>query len=200
MNDSIAQSWWVPALRGVIAVLFGALALMWPGLSLLAFVTLFAAYALAGGVVSVIGAFRNRKTDDEWWLLLILGLVGIGAGIVAIVHPAMTALVLILVIAANALISGVLDIASAIRLRKSINGEWMLILNGIVSIVFGVVAFLMPAAGALALAWMISFYAVLTGILLLSTAFRLRTASRGEFKERRIRPDRRHVSAIPAHS
>lgn len=199
MNDSLTQSWWVLALRGVIAILFGVLAIIWPGLTLLAFVSLFAAYALLTGAVSVYGAMKHRKKDDEWWLLLLLGLVGIGAGIVTVIHPSMTALVLVLVIAANALVSGVLDIAVAIRLRKSIQGEWMLILNGIVSIAFGVLAFLFPVAGALGLVWMISFYAVLTGMLLLSLAFRLRATSRGAFKERRVQSDRRHVPSLHAH-
>jgi len=202
MNNALSRSWWIPAVRGVIAILFGVLAIMWPGLTLLALVSLFAAYALLTGAVSAYGAIKNRNTDDEWWLLLLLGVVGIGAGIVAMLHPLMTALVLILVMAANALISGVLDIAVAIRLRKSVHGEWMLILNGLVSIAFGVLAFLYPAAGALALVWLISFYASLTGVLLLALAFRLRAASHvttTTFSERRVISDRRHVPSLHAH-
>lgn len=199
MNDSLLRSWWVPALRGVIAILFGLLALMWPGLTLLSLVALFAAYALLTGVVSVMGAIKNRKRDDEWWLLLLLiGLVGIGAGVIAMIHPGLTAMVLVLVIASNALITGVLDIAAAIRLRKMIHGEWLLVLNGIASIAFGVLAFLFPAAGALALVWMISLYAAVTGVLLLGVAFRLRTQTRMEAPDRRVTRDRR-VTTTHAH-
>src|SRR5437016_5238945 len=138
MNELLLRSWWMLALRGLVALLFGILALLWPGITLLWLVALFAAYALIGGAVSVIGAVRNRKSDEEWWLILLLGLVSIGAGAITIFHPALTALVLVLVMGANALVTGILDIAVAIRLRKEIRGEWLLGLAGIVSIVFGI--------------------------------------------------------------
>lgn len=204
MNDSLMQAWWVLALRGVIAILFGVLAFIWPGLTLLVLVGLFAAFALLSGIVSVIGIIKNKERDDNRWLLLILGLVSIGAGVIAMVHPALTALVLVLVMGANALISGVLDIIAAIRLRKAIHGEWMLVLSGIVSITFGVLVFLFPQAGALAMVWLVSFYAVLAGALLLGAAFRLRTSTKtakagGTTMDRRTIPDRRasHVHAHP---
>jgi uncharacterized membrane protein HdeD (DUF308 family) len=174
------------ALRGVIALLFGILAFVWPGLTLLWLVALFAAYTLLGGVVSFIGAVQNRRSDEEWWLILLFGLVRIGAGVIAIWHPDLTALVLVLVIGANALITGVLDIIVAIRLRKAIRGEWLLILAGVASIVFGVLVFLFPGAGALALVWLISMHAIVTGVLLLALAFRarawVRTVELGTFQ------------------
>jgi uncharacterized membrane protein HdeD (DUF308 family) len=175
MNELFLQSWWMLALRGAIALLFGVLAVLWPGITLLWLAALFAAYALIGGAVSIIGAVKNRKSDEEWWLILLLGLVSLGAGVIAILHPGLTALVLVLIMGANALVTGVLDIAVAIRLRKVIRGEWLLILAGIVSIVFGVLVFLFPGAGALALVWLISVYAIVTGVLLLALAFRART-------------------------
>ena len=178
MKELLSQSWWMLALRGVIALLFGVLALAWPGLTLLWLVVLFAAYALLVGVVSVIGAVRHRSSDGKWWLILLLGLVSIGAGVIAILSPDLTALVLVLVMGANALITGVLDIASAIRLRKAIQGEWLLILAGIASVVFGVLVLLFPGAGALALVWLISVYAIVTGVLLLVLAFRARAWAR----------------------
>lgn len=110
-----------------------------------------------------------------WWLILLLGLVSIGAGVIAILHPGITALFLVLVMGANALITGVLEIVAAIRLRKEIRGEWLLILTGIVSIAIGALVFLFPGAGALALVWLISFYAAFTGALLLALAFRARS-------------------------
>lgn len=201
MNDSLMQSWWVLALRGAIAILFGVLAFMWPGLTLLMLVGLFAAFALLSGGASAMGAVKNRQHDDNWWLLLLLALVGIGAGVIAIIHPALTALVLVLVMGANALITGVLDIVAAIRLRKAIQGEWMLVLSGIASIAFGILVFLFPQAGALAMVWLISAYAVLTGALLLGAAFRLRasTKAKGATIDRRVIPDRR-MSHAHAHS
>ncbi len=199
MNNIFLQSWWVLALRGVLGILFGVLALLWPGLTLVSLIALFAAFALLSGVVAVIGAFRHRHADDNWWLLL-TGLVGIGAGVIAVFNPTLTALVLVLVIGANALITGVLDIAAAIRLRKQIEGEWLLILSGLASVAFGVMVFLFPAAGALALVWLISLYAFVTGILLLGLSFRVRRLAHGTgrpLRERRVNPDRRGTPAHP---
>jgi uncharacterized membrane protein HdeD (DUF308 family) len=178
MNELISRSWWMLAWLGVIAMLFAILALVWPDLTLLTLDALFAAYAISSGIMWIIGAVRHRKSGEDWWLALLLGLVSIGAGLIAILRPGITALVLVLVIGANALISGVLEIVAAIRLRKEIQGESFLILTGIVSIVFGILVFLFPGAGALALVWLISFYAAFTGALLLALAFRARSWAR----------------------
>ena len=199
MTEALMKAWWILALRGACAILFGVLALLWPGITLLTLVTLFAAYALIGGVVSIAGAVANRRRDEDWWMPLLIGLVGIGAAVVAVLQPALTALVFVLVIGAYALMTGVLDIAFAIRMRKIIRGEWLLILSGIVSLIFGALVFLFPGAGALALIWLISLYAVVTGALLLGVAFRLRTrsAKTGTWVERRTTPDRRVSVAHP---
>lgn len=200
MNDMLSRSWRMLAFRGVIAILFGVLALVWPGLTLLVLTALFAAYALLTGVVLVVGSVRSRKSNDDWWLPLMVGLVSLGAAAVATLRPSLTALVLVLVVGANALVTGVLDIATAIRLRKTIRNEGLLILNGAASIAFGVLVFLFPDAGALALAWLISLYALLTGILLLAFALRLRartTVKATVEKDRRTIPDRRMA---PAHT
>jgi uncharacterized membrane protein HdeD (DUF308 family) len=179
MNETLLKSWWMLALRGAIAIIFGVLAVMVPQLTLLWLIALFAAYALLGGAVWIFGAIKNRKADDQWWVLLMLGLVSIGAGTIAVIHPALTALVLILLMGANALVTGVLDVVVAIRLRKFIRGEVLLVLTGIASIVFGVIVFLYPmGAGALALVWLISIYAIITGVLLLAAALRIRTWTR----------------------
>jgi uncharacterized membrane protein HdeD (DUF308 family) len=175
MNDFLSRAWWMLALRGVIAVIFGILAILWPGLTLLWLAALFAVYALFSGIVSIVGAVKNRTSEREWWIILLLGLVSVCAGIIAIIHPAMTALVLVLVMGANALVTGVLDIVTAIRLRKTMEHEWLLILAGLASVVFGFLVFLFPGAGALALVWLISAYAIATGILLLALAFRARS-------------------------
>jgi uncharacterized membrane protein HdeD (DUF308 family) len=200
MENFFARSWSVLALRGAFGILFGALALMWPQLTLLTLVALFAAYALLSGMTAIVGAIRNRKRDDDWWVMLLLGIVSTGAGILAIANPAVTALVLVLVIGANALVTGVLDIVAAIRLRKAIEGEWMLALSGLASIAFGAIVFFAPEAGALATVWLISMYAFVTGALLLVAAFRVRAVVKGKEvgrgERRSMMGDRR---AAPAH-
>lgn len=184
MDSFFIRSWWVLALRGLAGILFGVLTLAWPGLTLLTLIALFAAYALVGGVVSVAGAVRHRRNDDDRWLAMLLGLVSIGAGVVAVMRPALTALVLVMVMAANALVIGVLDIVAALRLRREIEGEWMLVLAGLASIGFGAVVFLYPFAGVLTLVWLVSLYAFVTGALLLLQAARVRARSRAGMQAR----------------
>ena len=192
MEDFFIRSWWVPALRGIVAILFGLLALAWPGLTLLSLVGLFAAFALIAGIASVAGAIRHRRTEDDWWMALLLGLVSIGA--IALFAPVLTALVLVLLIGANALVTGVLDILAAVRLRKTIQGEWLLGLSGLASIVFGAIVSFFPGAGALALVWLVSVYALVTGALLLTLALRMRSRAGPRHvpgPERRVLPERR---------
>jgi uncharacterized membrane protein HdeD (DUF308 family) len=174
MNQLLKRSWWMLAIRGVAAILFGVLAILWPDITLLVLVGLFAAYAFITAAVYISASLKNRQADKGWWMLLLLGLIAVAAGGIAIFYPLVTAFVLVLLMGANALISGILDIAMAIRLRKEIRNEWMLILAGIVSVVFGVLVFIFPGAGALAMVWIVSFYATLTGVLLLALAFKLR--------------------------
>jgi uncharacterized membrane protein HdeD (DUF308 family) len=172
------RSAWMLMLRGAVAIVFGLLAIAWPDLTLLLLVAMFAVYALLGGVVSIVAAFQIRRAESKWWLPLLLGVVSVVAGIYALVAPAVTALVLVLVMGANAIITGALDIAIAVRLRRVLRGEWLLALGGMVSILFGVLVFAFPPAGALALVWMISVYAVLSGALLFALGVRTRRASR----------------------
>jgi len=174
MKELLARSWWMLALQGIVALLFGVLALLLPGLTLLWLVAMFAAYALITGAIALYGAVKNRTMDKGWWLILLLGLVSVAAGVLAIFNPGLTALALVLLMGANALVTGALEIAVAIRLRKTVRNEWLLILAGLVSIIFGGLVLAFPGAGALALVWLISFYAVLSGVLLLSLAFRVK--------------------------
>lgn len=174
MPNVISQTWWMLASRGVAALIFGVLALAVPGITLLWLVALFAAFALITGAVATYAGLKHRRTDDRWWLGLLLGLASVGAGVIAIVHPDLTALVLVLLMGANAIVTGVLDIAFALRLRNEIRGEWALALAGFVAIAFGVLVFLFPGAGALAMVWLISVYAMTAGLLLLVAAFRAR--------------------------
>jgi uncharacterized membrane protein HdeD (DUF308 family) len=124
--------------------------------------------------LALYGAVKNRTKDKSWWLILVLGLVSVAAGILAAFNPGITALVLVLLMGANALVAGVLQVAMAIRLRKAVRGEWLLGIVGAISIVFGAMVLVFPGAGALALVWLISVYAVASGILLLLLAFRVK--------------------------
>lgn len=176
MNDTLMRSWWMLALRGVIAIAFGVLAILFPVLTLGWLLALFAAFALLSGAVWIFGAVRHRKADEQWWVLLLLGLASVGAGALALLHPAITLLVLILLIGANALVTGVLDIVVAVRIRKKIQGASLLIASGVASIVFGIIVFLFPVGiGGLAVVWLISAYALVTGVLMLVLAWRVRS-------------------------
>jgi uncharacterized membrane protein HdeD (DUF308 family) len=169
------------------------LALIWPEITLFVLVALFAAFALISGAASIVVAIRHRGSDSGWWLmLLLLGLVSVAAGIIAIVDPRITIFVLVLLMGANALFTGVLDIILAIRLRKQIEGEWLLALSGVISIVFGVVVIVFPPAGALAIAFLVGLYATVIGILLLVLAFRVRQWAK------HLRWVERWFEAIPA--
>src|SRR5687767_5578634 len=171
--DSLTQNWWAVALRGLAGILFGIITFISPGISLAALVLLFGAYAFADGVLSIVSAVRRRGAD-RWWLLLLQGIVGIGAGVVTLLWPGITAIALLFVIAAWALVGGVLQVAAAIRLRKVITGEWLLALSGVLSIALGVLLVLFPGPGALALVIWIGAYAFVFGILLLVLGFKLR--------------------------
>jgi len=161
-------------LRGLVAIAFGVLVWFQPGISLAALVLLFGAYSAADGILGVWTAIAERKEREHWALLLIWGLLGIGIGILTFLVPGITALALLFYIAIWAVATGVLEIVAAIRLRKEIEGEWLLILGGLVSVVVGVILMAQPLAGALAVLWLIAIYAVIFGVLLVILAFRVR--------------------------
>ncbi|SRR6266851_2035042 len=170
-----ADHWWAFALRGVAAVIFGILAFVWPGVTLAVLILFWGAYALVDGILALVAAFRTGQ-DHRWWLI-VEGVVGIATGVVTFVWPGLTALVLIYIIAVWALITGVLEIIAAIRLRRVIENEWWMALGGVASLIFGVILLIAPGAGALALIWLIAAYAIIFGVLLLALAFRLRGLS-----------------------
>jgi len=175
LRRALAENWWLLLLRGIAAVAFGILALTWPGVTVVALAFLFAAYALADGVCALGAAIFGHAGGmaPRWWLATV-GVIGILTGIVAFAAPGLTALFLLLVIAAWAIVSGIMEIIGAIQLRKEIEGEWWLIARGVLSIVFGAILFASPASGALALIWIIGFYAILAGGTLIGLAFRLK--------------------------
>ena len=146
MLQVLARNWWLIALRGLVAVLFGAAAFAWPALTLLALVALFGAYALVDGAAAIVSAVRGADGGGRSWALLVEGLVGVAAGVWALAAPGLTALALLYVIAGWALVTGVLEIVAAIRLRDELEGEWMLATGGLLSALFGLYVAVFPAA------------------------------------------------------
>ena len=174
---SLAEKWWLLLLRGVAAIIFGMLAFFWPGITLLSLTFLWGAYAFADGIFSLWAAISGKvaaETSTRWWLAA-TGIVSVLAAFVAFFWPGMTTLVLLMFIASWAIIIGVLQIWGAIELRKEVQGEWLLALYGVLWIAFGVVMFAQPGAGALALVWMIGWFAILSGCMSIALAFRLKT-------------------------
>ena len=174
MVQVLARNWWALALRGLFGIIFGLIALFAPGLTLIALVILFGAYSLVDGVFGVVAAVRAAEAHHRWGWLLVEGIAGILTGIITFVWPGITAIVLLYLIAAWAIVTGVLELIAAARLRGQIANEWMLLLAGAASIIFGLILITRPAAGALALIWLIGIYALVFGILVLILAFRLR--------------------------
>ena len=172
---SLADNWWLLLFRGLAAIAFGVLAFFWPGLTLITLTWLWGAYALSDGLIAICAAFNATGGDagPRWWLGL-SGVASIVAGVIAFWYTDMTTLVLLMFIAAWAIIIGATQIWGAIALRKELQREWLLILNGVLSIAFGVILMAQPDTGALAVAWMIAWYAILFGCLYIALAFRLR--------------------------
>ena len=175
MWSDLGRNWGWIVVRGIAAVIFGVLALVLPGVTLAALVLLWGAYALADGIIALIAAFRIRDRGKPFWALLVVGILGIAAGILTFIWPGMTALVLLAFIAAWSLVMGIFQIIAAVRLRKSIENEWLLGLSGLLSIIFGVLMLINPGAGALAVIWVIGAYAVLFGVLLIALGIKLRS-------------------------
>ena len=174
----LARNWWVLLLRGLVAILFGCSTFAWPGISLAALVLLFGGFCLADGLMAAWTAFSNRKQQENGWLLLIGGLLGIGVGLLTLFQPAVTGLALLFYIAIWAVATGVVQVLTAIRLRQEIANEWMLVLAGLASVALGALLMARPGAGALAALWLIAFYAIVFGILLVALAFRVRSVAR----------------------
>lgn len=165
-------------LRGLAAIAFGILAFAWPGLTLLTLLFLFAAYVLADGIFALIAALTGRDHGMPTWWLVLIGLLGAAFAAVTFFWPGVTALVLVMIIGAWALVRGIFETIASIQLWKELDDAWILSLSGIVSIVFGGAVLVMPGAGALALVWLIGAYAIVFGIILVVLSFRLRKLNR----------------------
>lgn len=174
MIRTTARYWWLVVLRGVAAVLFGILAFVWPQLTLGALILLFAGYALVDGIMSIGASIRERHVHSRWWMGLIEGALGITAAILAVVWPGLTAVALLYLIAAWAIVTGIFELVAAISLRKQISGQWALGFAGIASIILGAILFLNPGTGVLALIWVIGAYALVFGGLLIYLGIKLR--------------------------
>jgi uncharacterized membrane protein HdeD (DUF308 family) len=174
MNNTLSRKWWLVVLRGVLATLFGLTAFIWPAITWVVLIMMFGIYALMDGLVAVGTGLSRAKDSPRWWAFLIEGLISIAAAVVALIWPQLTGLIMVLVIAGWAVLTGILEIIAAIRLRHEISNEWLLALGGLVSIALGVLLFLRPVVGGIAIIWTIAAYAVIFGVLLIALGFRLR--------------------------
>ena len=177
MTMSLTRNWWAVALRGAFGIVFGAIALLLPGVTLAALVLLFSIYMLADGVFAVVAGVRAARRHERWGLLILEGAIDLAAGALALIAPLATVLAFVFLLAAWSVVSGIALTIATFRLHAS-HGRWLMTLSGIASIVWGVLLFVWPAAGALVLAWWIGAYALMFGGALLALAIRLRRRSR----------------------
>ena len=171
---AMGRAWWLVLLRGLAAIVFGLLAWAWPGATLITLTLFWGAYALVDGIAALWSWWHARSSGKAMWQMVLIGVLGIAAGIFTFVSPGITAIALLLLIAVWAIATGVFQIAAAIRLRKEIDNEWLLILSGALSVVFGGLMIASPGAGAMAVLWIIGAFAVAYGVLLVLFAFRLK--------------------------
>ncbi len=174
MGTLWAHDWWVVLLRGIVAVLFGLLAFFLPSITLIVLVLLFGIFAIVDGILSFERAFSASSRNESWIWPTIIGVLGIAAGVAAFIWPGITALVLLYIIAAWALLTGIVEIIGTIRMRREISDEWLFVLGGVLSVLFGLLVFARPGVGAIAVVWLIGFYAIVLGIQRIAVAFRMR--------------------------
>ena len=174
MITDLAQNWWLLALRGCVGILFGIGALVWPGATLAALILVFGVYVFVDGMFAVASGIGVRRQIDRWWLIVLEGAAGIILGVLTFRSPDTTALVLLTFIAAWSIVTGVFEIVTALHIRTMIPNEWMLILSGAVSIIFGALLIALPSAGAISIVWLLGAYALLFGMLTVNFAFRVR--------------------------
>jgi uncharacterized membrane protein HdeD (DUF308 family) len=174
MIDVLARNWWAIAVRGVIGVIFGIAAFVWPLHTMAFLVALFGAYMLIDGVFAAVAAVNAAKAHERWLPLLVEGVLGVIMGLVTLFLPGVAIVALVYVIAAWAILSGAMSIYGAIRLRNTVSGEWIMLLSGAVSLIWGVMLAIMPGAGAIAFLWFVGSYSIIFGILLIALALKLR--------------------------
>jgi uncharacterized membrane protein HdeD (DUF308 family) len=175
MKNYLAKYWWIFLLRGLFSIIFGVLAFVMPGLTIATLVIVWGAYALIDGIFSLYASATGGTKPGDHWLVGLQGLIGLAAGVIILIMPGVTALGLLIAIAAYSLVVGVLQIAAAIKLREEIEGEFWLGLSGLISILFGMFIIARPGEGALAVIWIIGAYALVFGAFLISFAFRIKS-------------------------
>jgi uncharacterized membrane protein HdeD (DUF308 family) len=173
-SDALARNWWLFTLRGILGIVFGLVALIFPGPTMLSLVILFSAYMLVDGVAAIVSAVRAMRRRDQWGLLIFEGLLNIAVGILAFLWPGLTVLVFVLLVAAWAIITGALMATAGFRLNFS-HGRWWLVLGGLCSLIYGVLLVAMPLIGAVVLTWWMGAYALVFGISLIILSFQLRS-------------------------
>jgi uncharacterized membrane protein HdeD (DUF308 family) len=169
----LCKNWWVLLLRGFCGVMFGLLALVWPGLTLVTLIFVYGAFAGADGITAILAAIRGGTIAPRWWLVLV-GLFALAASAMAFFMPGVTALILLYIIGGWAVARGIFEIVGAIQLRKVLANELALILSGLLSVAFGILVFVHPGAGALSLVWLIGAYAMAAGLLCIALSLRLK--------------------------
>jgi uncharacterized membrane protein HdeD (DUF308 family) len=174
MLDLFARNWWVYVIRGAVALIFGMYAWFMPGLAMKILLTFFGIFVLIEGIFAIIGSIAGRKHSDVWWIVLLEGIAGLALGILTLTRPLYVATVIVIFVAIWAIWGGLFRIIAAVRLRREIESEWLLILGGIVSILFGLMLFKYTGAGIVAISWMIAFFATFFGVLLISFGFKVR--------------------------
>ncbi len=182
MFTQLFRNWWHFAVRGVLAILFGILALAWPKSAIAALVLMFGAFVLMDGIVALVSGIQLRKYFKYWWALLLEGLTGIVIAVMTFIWPNIAALVLLYFIATWAILTGIFEIVAAIEFRNVIPGEWATFLSGLLSVVLGIMVFVYPSAIAVGLMWAVALYAIAFGTMELIFAFRLNGLGR-EFKK-----------------
>ncbi|HEX6656038.1 MAG TPA: HdeD family acid-resistance protein [Candidatus Limnocylindria bacterium] len=170
----IARMWWAFLVRGILGIVFGVVLILFPTIGLVAVVALFAAWAIIGGVTALIGAWQSRGAHRDWWVTLLEGVAGIVAGLVAILLPGVAALGLLFVIAFWAIVTGVLQIWFAIRMRDQIHGELWLALSGVIAVLFGILLVIFPGGGILSVLLLAGLFSIVFGVAMAVLGFRLR--------------------------
>jgi uncharacterized membrane protein HdeD (DUF308 family) len=173
MSALLAQNWWAIALRGVFAIIFGIIALLMPGATMLALVLLFAAYLLVDGIFAIIAAVRAARRQERWGWLIFEGLVDLVTGGIAAVWPLITIVAFALLMGAWAIVTGALLLGASYRLNIP-HGRWLMALAGAISVIWGVLLIIWPLIGALVLTWWMAAYALIFGVAMLVLALRLR--------------------------
>ncbi|MCB0532149.1 MAG: HdeD family acid-resistance protein [Lewinellaceae bacterium] len=174
MIHILAKHWWVLILRGIASLAFAGVSFLMPEFTFGILVTLIGVYLLADGILATYSGWRLRGQDEEWWVAVLEGLIGVGLGVASLANPEISATLLVTFIAIWCLLTGAFEIALAIRIRKEIEDEWQLAFAGVISIALGVLMLVQPNAGALSIAWWVGFYATFFGLLLIGLGIRLR--------------------------